>query len=80
MITTKLEINFSEEVGKDKGGWKGGTLGHSCPIRGGQTAEDAFRDYCLREFSSKNGKYGITFIRRVDPSELILLVPTNCHW
>lgn len=45
IIRRLLELNFNKEVGYDKGGWKGGTLGHSIEILPHETAEEAFRRY-----------------------------------
>lgn len=42
-----LKISFSAEVGKRKGSWKGGTLGHSIEMMPGELHEPAFRRYCL---------------------------------
>lgn len=49
-----FDVSFSSEVGKRKGSWKGGTVGHSGDIAKGETLEAAFRRYCERE--------GLTFI------------------
>jgi len=49
-----IDIKFSSEVGRRKGSWKGGTIGHSADILKGETPETAFRRYCERE--------GLTFV------------------
>jgi len=41
-----LDIRFSSEVGKRKGSWKGGTIGHSIEMRSGELHESAFQRYC----------------------------------
>lgn len=53
-VRRTFDIRFSAEVGKRKGSWKGGTIGHSGGIAPGETLEAAFRRYCERE--------GLTFI------------------
>lgn len=53
-IDRSLDLRFSSEVGKRKGSWKGGTIGHSCHIAPDETPEAAFRRYCERE--------GLTFV------------------
>lgn len=40
-----LELNFSSEVGYEKGSWKGGTLGHSCKIDKNESPKSAFTKY-----------------------------------
>jgi hypothetical protein len=49
-----FDVQFSSEVGKEKGSWKGGTIGHSGDIRQGESLEMAFRRYCEKQ--------GLTFI------------------
>lgn len=41
-----LDIEFSAETGREKGSWKGGTMGHSIELRPGELHESAFRRYC----------------------------------
>ena len=55
-ISRVFDVRFSSEVGKRKGSWKGGAIGHSGDIAPGETVEAAFRRYCARE--------GLTFIER----------------
>jgi hypothetical protein len=45
-IGRSLDLRFSAEVGKRKGSWKGGTIGHSITMRPGELHEAAFRRYC----------------------------------
>lgn len=45
-IQRSLHIEFSEETGKRKGSWKGGTIGHSIEMQIGELHEAAFRRYC----------------------------------
>ena len=41
-----LDLEFHREVGRRKGSWKGGTLGHSIELLHGELHEAAFRRYC----------------------------------
>jgi hypothetical protein len=41
-----MDITFSKEVGKRKGSWKGGVIGHGIRVSHGETPEAAFRRYC----------------------------------
>ena len=75
-----IDIQFSQEVGTAKGSWKGGLIGTSIDIAEGETHADGFIRYCFKEYSSKEGRYRIEFIRPVHPDELILLVPAKCSW
>ncbi len=45
-ISRSLDIRFSSEVGKRKGSWKGGTLGHGIEMLHGELHEAAFKRYC----------------------------------
>jgi len=45
-IVRSLEIVFSNETGRRKGSWKGGTIGHSIQMKEGELHEDAFQRYC----------------------------------
>jgi hypothetical protein len=55
-ISRSLDLRFSAEVGKRKGSWKGGTIGHSIEMRTGELHEAAFKRYCKQE--------GLTFVGR----------------
>lgn len=48
-IGRSLDLSFSSEVGRRKGSWKGGTIGHSIEMRPGELHEAAFRRYCEQE-------------------------------
>jgi hypothetical protein len=61
-VRRALDIRFSSELGRDKGSWKGGTLGHGIEMLPGETAEQAMRRYCEKEHRSKSGPFRITFI------------------
>lgn len=58
-IRRSLDIEFSAEVGKEKGSWKGGTVGHGIEMMPGESHADAFERYCQQEFRSKSGKFRI---------------------
>lgn len=45
-VQRSLDIRFSEQVGPEKGSWKGGTLGHGINMLKGELHEAAFRRYC----------------------------------
>lgn len=64
-ITRSLNIEFASEVGKDKGSWKGGMMGHGIDMLPGELHEAAFRRYCEQEVRNKNGPSRITFVGRV---------------
>ena len=50
------------ETGREKGSWKGGTIGTSIEMLPGELHESAFRRYCDEEHRAKSGKYRIKFI------------------
>lgn len=67
-----LDIEFSEEVGTEKGSWKGGTLGHGIEMLPGELHEAAFRRYCQQEQSGRNGRrYTLTFVGEVTATRVI---------
>lgn len=45
-VSRGLDLHFSSEVGRKKGSWKGGTLGHGIEMLPGELHEAAFRRYC----------------------------------
>lgn len=45
-VSRSLDIRFSAETGREKGSWKGGTVGHSITMEPGELHEAAFRRYC----------------------------------
>ena len=65
-IIRSLDLQFSEEVGPEKGSWKGGTVGHGIDMLPGEMHEQAFRRYCDKEHSSKSGKFKLKYIGRID--------------
>ena len=46
IIHRSLDIAFSKETGREKGSWKGGTVGHSIEMLPGELHEAAFKRYC----------------------------------
>lgn len=57
-----LDLDFDKDVGRDKGSWKGGMMGHSTAMLPGETPEQAMRRYCEQEHRSKNGSYRLKFV------------------
>jgi hypothetical protein len=68
MIRRSLAIEFSEEVGPDKGSWKGGLVGTSIEMLPGELHESAFRRYCDQEHRSKYRSYRVTFLPAKAPA------------
>jgi hypothetical protein len=64
-VSRSLDLEFSKEVGREKGSWKGGTMGHSIEMLPGELHESAFRRYCAQGMSSKHGTSAMTFIGAV---------------
>jgi len=65
-IRRSLAIEFSKEVGPEKGSWKGGTVGHSIEMRPGELHEAAFKRYCEQEHRSKYRKFRVRYAGRVE--------------
>lgn len=61
-IRRSLDLEFSKEVGPEKGSWKGGTIGHGIDMLPGELHEAAFRRYCEQKHQSRSGRFQITFI------------------
>ena len=66
LIRRSLDLDFSSEVGPEKGSWKGGTIGHSIEMLPNELHEEAFKRYCELEHNAKGQKYKIKFIRRLN--------------
>lgn len=62
MIRRVLNMAFREEVGTEKGSWKGGLMGTSIDMLPYELHESALRRYCEQEHRAKHGKYRITFM------------------
>ena len=65
-IRRSLSIEFSSEVGPEKGSWKGGLMGTGIDMLPGELHEAAFRRYCAQEHRSKYGRYRLTFVGAVE--------------
>lgn len=57
-VRRDLDINFSKEVGREKGSWKGGTVGHSIEMLDGELHAEAFQRYAA--------KHGLTIVDAAD--------------
>jgi hypothetical protein len=62
MTRRSLDLNFSSEVGPEKGSWKGGTCGTDFDMLPGELHEAAFRRYCEQEHRSKYQRFKINFV------------------
>lgn len=68
LIRRDLDMEFTKEVGPEKGSWKGGTIGHSVDMIQGDTPESAFRRYCATEHDARHSrKFKIRFIGKCAP-------------
>lgn len=65
-ISRDLMLEFSAEVGPEKGSWKGGTVGHSIEMLSGELHEAAFKRYCEKEHRSKYRKFRVRYLGRVE--------------
>lgn len=45
-IKKSLSLEFSEEVGREKGSWKGGTIGHGIDMEPGESVRHCWARYC----------------------------------
>lgn len=75
-----LELDFSKEVGKSKGSWKGGMIGHNIELLDGETRLDAIKRYCEQTHRSKEGSYKLKYIRYItdiESNKLILKQKEN---
>jgi hypothetical protein len=61
-IRRSLDLEFSAEVGPEKGSWKGGTVGHGIDMLPGESCEAAFRRYCEINHERKGRRYHLTFL------------------
>lgn len=68
LIRRSLDLRFNEEVGPEKGSWKGGTTGHGIEMLPGEMHEAAFKRYCAEERDARRGrKYRIKYIGPCGP-------------
>ncbi len=72
IIRRSLSLKFDQEIGPEKGSWKGGTIGTSCEMKPGDTPEDAFRRWCEVSHRSKYRKFTTRYIGPSDPVATIL--------
>lgn len=61
-ISRSLWMEFSAEVGPEKGSWKGGITGSSAEMLPGDTPELAFQRYCEHELRSKYRKFRVRYL------------------
>jgi hypothetical protein len=64
-VRRSLSITFSDEVGPEKGSWKGGTIGTSIDMLPGELHEEAFKRFCEKDHRSKYRNYGIKYVGRI---------------
>lgn len=64
-VSRSLDIKFSNETGREKGSYKGGTCGTSIEMLPDELHEQAFRRYCEQEHRSKSGKYKVRYVDRI---------------
>lgn len=64
-ISRSLSLDFSAEIGPEKGSWKGGITGHGIDMQSGELHEAAFKRYCEKEHRSKSGPFRVTFLEKV---------------
>lgn len=62
LIRRSLDIDFSAEVGPEKGSWKGGTMGTGIDMLPGELHEAAFRRYCAQDHRSKHRMFRVAFV------------------
>lgn len=61
-VRRTLDLSFSDEVGPEKGSWKGGMIGTSIEMLPGELHEAAFRRFCEQEQRAKSRRYRIKFL------------------
>lgn len=61
-VRRDLSLSFSAEIGREKGSWKGGTVGHSIELRPGELHQAGFIRYCQQKHRSKHGAFKLTYI------------------
>lgn len=61
-----LDMSFANEVGPEKGSWKGGMVGTSIEMLAGETHERAFRRFCEEDHRSKSRKFRMKFLGVAD--------------
>lgn len=66
IIKNSLDITFNKEVGKGKGGWKGGLISESMALNENETRLSGFIRYCNKDHSSREGNYRIKYIDKMN--------------
>ena len=61
-VRRSLDLAFSDEVGPEKGSWKGGMVGTAIDMLPGELHEAAFRRFCDQEQRAKGRRYRIKFL------------------
>jgi hypothetical protein len=62
-IRRALSIEFSAEVGPEKGSWKGGTMGTGIDMLPGELHEAAFKRFCEEDHRARHSKrYRVTYV------------------
>lgn len=69
MVKRRLEIEFSDETGPEKGSWKGGTMGTSIEMLPGEMHRGAMLRYCAQEHRSKYRNYIVKFVKELDADQ-----------
>lgn len=64
-VRRSLDLSFSDEVGPEKGSWKGGMMGTAIDMLPGELHEAAFRRFCEQEQRAKGRRYRIKFLMAV---------------
>ncbi len=64
-IRRSLDISFDQEIGTEKGSWKGGLMGTGIDMLPGELHEAAFRRFCEQDIRNKYGPSRIKFVRAV---------------
>lgn len=65
-VRRSLDIHFESEVGKDKGSWKGGTIGTGIDMLPDELHQQAFERFCEEDHRSKCGPYKIKLLHKID--------------
>lgn len=68
-ISRCLNLEFSSEVGPEKGSWKGGTTGHSADMLPSELHEAAFKRYCEKDHRSKYRSFRIRYLGKASVAD-----------
>lgn len=61
LIVRSLQIEFSSEMGHEKGSWKGGMTGTSIEVNSRDNYTTAIKKFCSKKQSDKSGSYVISY-------------------